>query len=50
MNKKLYDKRSYHSGAAEDYSILGCHAANIQASSDVTPFLLDCLTLMMKAL
>jgi hypothetical protein len=35
---------------AEDYSILGCHDANIQASRDVTSLLLDCLTLKMKAL
>ena len=49
-NKKLCDNGSSHSGAAEDYSILGCHAANIQASRDVTPLLLDSLTLKMKAL
>jgi len=50
INKKLCDNRSSHSGAAEHYSILGCHAVNIQASRDVTPLLLDCLTLKMKAL
>jgi len=50
MNKKLCDNRSSHSGAAEDYSVFGRHAANIQASRDVTPLLLDCLILKMKAL
>jgi len=50
MNKNLCDNRSSHSGAAADYSILGCHADNIQASRDFTPLLLDCLTLKMKAL
>jgi hypothetical protein len=44
MNKRLY------SGAAEDYSLRGCHAAIMQALHDVTTLLLDCLTLKMKAL
>jgi hypothetical protein len=49
-NEKLYDIRGSHSGAAEDYSLLGCHAAIMQALRDVRPLLLDCLTLKMKAL